>query len=54
MWGLSIAGYDCDIDDCYDDKGKVINKEYVKMASAKNCKYCEFKDKSDLCDRNKK
>ena len=42
------------IDDCYDDKGKVINKEYVKMASAKNCKYCEFKTKADLCDRNKK
>ena len=42
------------IDDCYDDKGKVVNKEYVKMASAKNCKYCEFKDKPDLCDRNKK
>ena len=30
------------------------NKEYVKMVSTKNCKYCEFKDKSDLCDRNKK
>mgnify|MGYP001430830880 CR=1 FL=1 len=28
-----------------------INKEYVKMASTKNCKYCEFKDKPDLCDR---
>ena len=42
------------IDECYDDKGKVINKEYVKMVSTKNCKYCEFKDKSDLCDRNKK
>jgi len=42
------------IDDCFDDKGKTINKEYVKMASTKNCKYCEFKTKADLCDRNKK
>tara|TARA_R100001369_G_scaffold7471_4_gene18665 strand:+ start:1581 stop:2447 length:867 start_codon:yes stop_codon:yes gene_type:complete len=40
--------------DCFDESGKTIDKEYVKIASAKNCKYCEFKTKADLCDRNKK
>lgn len=28
-------------------------KEYLKIADAKNCKWCPFKDKPDLCDRNK-
>tara|TARA_R110001592_G_scaffold111777_4_gene309527 strand:+ start:288 stop:1154 length:867 start_codon:yes stop_codon:yes gene_type:complete len=40
--------------DCFDDDGKSIDKEYLKIASAKNCKYCEFKTREDLCDRNKK
>ena len=40
--------------DCFDESGKTIDKEYVKIASAKNCKYCEFKTKADLCDSNKK
>ena len=39
------------IDDCFDDKGELIQKDYFKNVSTKNCKYCEFKDKPDLCDR---
>ena len=39
------------IDDCFDDKGELIQKEYFKNASAKNCRYCEFKDRPDLCSR---
>ena len=26
-------------------------KDYKKIVSTKNCKYCEFKGKVDLCDR---
>jgi len=39
------------IDDCFDDKGELIQKEYFKNASDKNCRYCEFKDRPDLCSR---
>jgi len=39
------------ITDCFDDKGELIQKEYFKNASAKNCRYCEFKDRPDLCSR---
>jgi len=39
------------MDDCFDDNGEHIIKEYRKEVSTKNCKYCEFKDKPDLCDR---
>jgi hypothetical protein len=39
------------ITDCFDDKGELIQKEYLKNASAKNCRYCEFKDRPDLCSR---
>ena len=42
------------MDDCFDESGNQILKEYTKIASTKNCKYCEFKDKPDLCDRNMK
>ena len=42
------------IDDCFDDDGKHQMKEYNKIVSTKNCKYCEFKTKPDLCDRKMK
>ena len=42
------------MDDFFDESGNQILKEYTKIASTKNCKYCEFKDKPDLCDRNMK
>ena len=42
------------IDDCFDDKGELIQKDYFKNVSTKNCKYCEFKNKPDLCDRKQK
>ena len=37
--------------DCFDENGMLIEKDYFKNVSTKNCKYCEFKDKPDLCDR---
>tara|TARA_B100001094_G_scaffold259584_1_gene259765 strand:+ start:4396 stop:5262 length:867 start_codon:yes stop_codon:yes gene_type:complete len=39
------------ITDCFDDNGMLIEKDYFKNVSTKNCKYCEFKSKPDLCDR---
>ena len=39
------------ITDCFDENGMLIEKDYFKNVSTKNCKYCEFRDKPDLCDR---
>ena len=39
------------IDDCFDENGNHYTKDYKKIVSTKNCKYCEFKGKVDLCDR---
>ncbi len=39
------------ITDGFDDKGMLIEKDYFKNVSTKNCRYCEFKDKPELCDR---
>jgi len=39
------------MDDCFDDNGEHIIKEYRKEVSDKNCKYCEFRNKPELCDR---
>ena len=39
------------IDECFIDgqHNKLYN--YKKIATTKNCKWCEFRDKPDLCDR---
>jgi hypothetical protein len=43
------------IEDCFDQGTHMYKqKEYEKIANAKNCKWCPFKDKPELCDRNKK
>ena len=39
------------MDDCFVNGQHNTNKEYKKIATAKNCKWCEFKDRPDLCDR---
>ncbi len=39
------------IDDCFTGGQHNVDKEYKKIATAKNCKWCEFKDKPDICDR---
>jgi len=39
------------ITDCFDENGVLIEKDYFKNVSTKNCRYCEFKDKPELCDR---
>ena len=35
----------------FDEKGNHINKTYRKIVSQKNCKWCEFKDLPQHCDR---
>ena len=39
------------MDDCFVNGQHNTNKEYKKISTAKNCKWCEFKDRPDLCDR---
>ena len=39
------------ISDGFTEKGNHSIKEYRKNPSTKNCKWCEFKDKPELCDR---
>ena len=39
------------IDDCFKDD-MYQTKEYTKNPSDKNCRWCPFKDKPELCDKN--
>ena len=39
------------IDNCFTKDGEYIDKQYYKNASDKVCRFCEFKDKNDLCDK---
>ena len=40
------------IDDCYDENGdRILDKESTKTNTQKSCKWCEFKDKPEICDR---
>ncbi len=40
------------LEECFDDNGEYLkNTIYRKEPSQKNCRYCEFKNKKELCDR---
>ncbi|MBC8428447.1 PD-(D/E)XK nuclease family protein [bacterium] len=40
------------IDDCFTDEGEYRTDHiYSKLPSVKNCKWCEYKDQPDLCDK---
>lgn len=39
------------INNCFTNDGEYIDKKYYKNASDKVCRFCEFKDRPDLCDR---
>ena len=42
------------LEECFDDKGEYLQDTiYRKEPSQKNCKYCEFKNKPELCDRKR-
>ena len=41
------------MDDCFTDDGEYRDDHiYIKQPSKKNCRWCEFKDKPELCDKN--
>ena len=39
------------INECFDDQGKYIEKEYLKNASKSNCMFCPFKENKFLCNQ---
>jgi hypothetical protein len=39
------------IEDCFDENHMYRMKEYNKLPSEKNCKWCPFNDKPDLCNK---
>lgn len=42
------------LEECFDDKGEYLqNTIYRKEPSQKNCRYCEFKGKPEICDRKR-
>ena len=42
------------IEECFTENGEYnLNTTYRKEPSEKNCRFCEFKNKPDLCDRRK-
>jgi len=41
------------MDDCFTDDGEYRDDHtYNKLPSKKNCRWCDFRDKPDLCDKN--
>jgi hypothetical protein len=41
------------MDDCFTDDGEYRDDHtYNKLPSKKNCRWCDFKDKPELCDKN--
>tara|TARA_Y100001963_G_scaffold69295_1_gene96478 strand:+ start:196 stop:1080 length:885 start_codon:yes stop_codon:yes gene_type:complete len=41
------------MDDCFTDDGEYRDDHtYSKLPSKKNCRWCEFRDKPELCDKN--
>ena len=41
------------MDDCFTEDGEYRDDHiYIKTPSKKNCRWCDFRDKPDLCDKN--
>ena len=40
------------IDECFSGKEHNTSHTYNKLPSKKNCRWCDFKDKPELCDKN--
>lgn len=39
------------VDECFNPDGVPKDKVYLKRASDKNCRFCPFRDRPDLCDK---
>jgi hypothetical protein len=40
------------LSECFDNEGKMINKQYSKIVSKDSCTYCPFNNNKELCDKN--
>lgn len=48
-----LESFNVFLNDCFDEKGKTIEKEHKKVPNKKNCGMCYFNDKPHLCDKKK-
>jgi hypothetical protein len=47
----AVENFQAFIKDCFDDSGKPQMKSYIKNVGESSCKWCPYKDLSDLCDK---
>lgn len=47
----SAEAFSSFLNDCFDNEGKMINKEYPKIVSKNSCTYCQFNNSKELCDK---
>ena len=48
-----MSRFDDFLNECFDDKGEHdLTTKYNKITINNNCKWCEFKDRPEICDRN--
>ncbi len=40
------------INECFDEKGNVKEKQHIKKPSPNNCRFCPFNDRPDLCNKS--
>jgi hypothetical protein len=40
------------LNECFDNEGKIINKEYNKVVDKSSCTYCQFNNNKELCNKN--
>jgi hypothetical protein len=47
----AVESFQLFIKDCFDESGKPQLKLYLKNIGESSCKWCPYRDKSDLCDK---
>jgi hypothetical protein len=47
-----MENFNAFIKDCFDESGKPIVKSYLKNIGESSCKWCPYRDKPELCDKN--
>jgi hypothetical protein len=40
------------LNECFDNEGKHIDKDYLKIVGKNSCMYCPFSNNKELCDKN--